>query len=262
MHILLINTNPVVSRLIALCSREDGMMLEEMSHANNVSRDRYDVMFVDEASYTDETRKVLSTLMVKKTVYLTSKNETNEHLSSFDKVIKKPFLPSTIIEVLESVEDEAVEDSEELASMFPLTSDDEENEEVTIPEEELVSEELMSEEMINELKVLDSNEIEKIKILLEMEEELETVKDKLDEVTAEESEVTDFYPDVEESGEEDLVETVVEKAKKSSVRQREEEHAVFEETLLEAIERMKVKKIKKLLKGAEVTITIKFKDED
>ena len=44
-------------------------------------------------------------------------------------------------------------------------------------------------------------------------------------------------------------------------KKNKEEIFTFEEALLAAIEGMKVKKIKKLLKDAEVTIKINFKDK-
>jgi len=42
-------------------------------------------------------------------------------------------------------------------------------------------------------------------------------------------------------------------------KKKNEENFIFEEALLAAVEGMKVKKIKKLLKNAEVTIKINFK---
>ena len=44
-------------------------------------------------------------------------------------------------------------------------------------------------------------------------------------------------------------------------KRKKEETFTFEEALLAAVEGMKVKKIKKLLKDAEVTIKISFKDK-
>jgi hypothetical protein len=41
MNILLINTNPVVSRLISLCMRDDDTVFEEVTDVNAVTLDRY-----------------------------------------------------------------------------------------------------------------------------------------------------------------------------------------------------------------------------
>ena len=42
MHILLININPVVSRLISFCMREDNIDLEELENVGDVARDSYE----------------------------------------------------------------------------------------------------------------------------------------------------------------------------------------------------------------------------
>ena len=106
MHILLININPVVSRLISFCMRNDNMNLEEVHDVGDVDRDRYDVVFVDEASYGDETEALLANLIMRKKVFLSSSDEVGDALRFFDTVIKKPFLPSQITAVLESLEEE------------------------------------------------------------------------------------------------------------------------------------------------------------
>jgi hypothetical protein len=49
--------------------------------------------------------------------------------------------------------------------------------------------------------------------------------------------------------------------KKKSKKVKEEEKFSFEEELLAAVKGMKVKKLKKLLKGAEITIQINFKGD-
>ena len=50
------------------------------------------------------------------------------------------------------------------------------------------------------------------------------------------------------------------KAKKQKSKEKDETYT-FEEALLAAIEGMKIKKIRKLLKHADINITIRFKDE-
>ena len=101
MHILLININPVVSRLISLCVREEHMNLEEVQSVGAVARDTYDIVFIDEASYGDETEEVLSNLMMRKKVFLSSSNEVSDEARLFDKIIKKPYLPTHIKDVIE-----------------------------------------------------------------------------------------------------------------------------------------------------------------
>ena len=282
MHILLININPVVSRLISFCMRNDNMNLEEVHDVGDVVRDRYDIVFVDEASYGDETEALLANLIMKKKVFLSSSDEVDDVLRFFDTVIKKPFLPSQITAVLENLEkDETLEVSTEIPSIFPLSSDEVRGEEV----EDSVDE-MLEEEEKEGTSVLDSNEIEKIKALLEMEEEVEAVSDEeyesrkveviKQQLIADGLEIVDEDEYVEALSKKPLAEKN-KKSKKMKTRKNEEkknqskkskkdkkkdeEVFTFEEALLAAIEGMKVKKIKKLLKGAEVTIKINFKDK-
>jgi len=292
MHILLININPVVSRLISFCMREDNMNLEEVQDVGAVARDRYDVLFVDEASYGDETETLLANLIIRKKVFLSSSNEIADELRLFDTVIKKPFLPSQITAVLESLEeDETLDVSTEIPSIFPLVDDEvkveelEENADETVEEDEAVEEDEKT-----GTKVLDSNEIDKIKALLEMEEEVEAVSDEeyesrkveviKQQLIADGLEIVDEDEYVEALSKKPLAKKK-EKVKKMRSRKNEDkknrskkskkekikkdkkkevEVFTFEEALLAAVEGMKVKKIKKLLKGAEVTIKINFKD--
>ncbi len=281
MHILLININPVVSRLISLCVREEHIILEEVQDVGAVSRDRYDVVFVDEASYVEDTQALLENLIMRKKVFLSSSDDESDEARFFDSIIKKPFLPSQITAVLESLEeDDTLEVVTEIPSIFPLSSDDENNEEEEKPDETV--EEV--EEKSNE--VLDRNEIERIKTLLDMDEEVEEVSDEeyesrkieviKQQLIADGLELVDEDDYVEALSKKPLSEKK-QKAKKMKSRKNEgkkskleknkkdkkkdEEIFTFEEVLLAAVEGMKVKKIKKLLKGAEVTIKINFKDK-
>ncbi len=260
MHILLININPVVSRLISLCMREDQIYLEEVHNAGDVTRDRYDIVFVDEASYVDEIKELLENLIIRKKVFLTSNNEVKNENILFDRTIKKPFLPSQITAILESLEeDDTLEQISEIPSIFPLSCDNE-----SVEDDE-----------IEGTNVLDTNEIEKIKALLEMEEEAEEVSEEEYESRKVEVIKQQLIADgLEIIDEDEYVEVLSKKSKKKKKKsksdkskkepkdiKKKEEIFTFEEALLAAIEGMKVKKIKKLLKDAEVTIKINFKDK-
>jgi len=310
MHILLININPVVSRLISFCMRENTIDLEEVDSAGAVARDRYDVVFVDEASYGDETEEVLANLIMRKKVFLSSADDVRDETEFFDTVVKKPFLPSQITAILESLEeDDTLEVVTEIPSIFPLSRDEESAEDA-----DKSTDEILQEDKKADTGVLDSNEIEKIKALLEMKEEPEAVSDEEYESRKVEVIKQQLIADgLEIVDEDEYVEALskkplAEKNKKSSeqsdalaqqlptpahpagtrtkkmksrknedkknqskkskeskkikkVKKKEVEIFTFEEALLAAIEGMKVKKIKKLLKGADVTIKINFKDK-
>jgi hypothetical protein len=278
MNILLINTNPVVSRLISLCTRAEDTVLEEVTDVSAVKLDSYDMVFVDDASYVAEVRQLLQNLSFSKKVSLLGK-ETDETLfEDFDDLIKKPFLPSQVTAVIESlsVSEEEVQESEEKHFIFPLST------EVESAEEEETLDELEIPERSK--MILDSNEIERIKALLDDEDELESLvlEDEKDletrkvEVITEhleadgleivsEDEIIDILSnnrDSEKPKKEKKQKKMKKEKKKSKKNKKaEEETYTFEETLIAALEGMKPKKIKKLLKGAEVTIKINFKDE-
>jgi hypothetical protein len=263
MHILLININPVVSRLVSLCAREEHINLEEVHSIDAVTHDRYDIVFVDDASYNDEIKELLASLIIREKVFLSSKDEMSNETSVFDTIITKPFLPSQIIMVMESLEEEeTLEPTIEIPSIFPLSSDDEESVDET-PKEDIEE----------GTKVLDTNEIEKIKALLEMEEETEEVNEVEYESRKREVITQQLISDgLEIIDEDEYVEILSKKpskkkkskktkSRKNEDKKKKEKIFTFEEALLAAIEGMKVKKIKKLLKDAEVTIKINFKDK-
>ena len=271
MNILLINTNPVVSRLISLCMRDDDTVFEEVADANLIVLDRYDIVFVDDASYVDGLKDTLTNLMIRKKVFLSAKNSSEDSLDYFDEVINKPFLPSQITAVLESL-DEIENDTEEIEDehfIFPLSTEDGPKKDEIEPKE---------------TEVLDSSEIERIKALLEDDDsELAPVEieHSLDYETRKVEAITQHLEadGLEIVSEEEYVEILSKKPKKlkkiklskekeqkkkeqkKKEKKKKEETYTFEEALIVAAEGMKVKKIKKLLKGADVTIKINFKEK-
>ena len=261
MNILLINTNPVVSRLISLCMRDDDTVFEEVTDANLIVLDRYDIVFVDDASYIDGLEDTLTNFMIRKKVFLSSKSFSEDLMGFFDEVIKKPFLPSQITAVLESL-DEIENDTEKIAEghfIFPLSTDEKTSEDDT-------EENAIEIEEPKKAEVLDSSEIERIKALLEDDDlELEPVEMEHD-IDYESRKVEVITQHLESDGleivnEDEYVETLSKKSKKiKKEKKKKEKTFTFEEALIAAVEGMKVKKIKKLLKGADVTIKISFKD--
>jgi hypothetical protein len=269
MNILLINTNPVVSRLIALCVANRDVVFEEVSAVVTVVLDRYDVVFVDEDSYDDELKKILKNFMIRKKVFLTTKDSNKSDFEEFDEVIKKPFLPSQITTVIENMfndsnDVEIVEDH----FIFPLAVESKNSEDEIVEAKD------------KESKVLDSSEIEKIKALLEDEEESKSVKLE-DDADYESRKIEVITKHLEDDGleivrEDEYVEILskkAQKAKKKKIKKKLEKKKManskstkkekiisFEEALVAAVKDMKIKKIKKLLKDADITIKINFKD--
>lgn len=324
MNILLINTNPVVSRLISLCMRDDAISLEEVEQVTEVSGSTYDIVFVDDAAYNDKVAAFSAWVAnIGKLVFLSSRDAGEEIGGKFDLVIKKPFLPSQIQEVIEQVRAEKEHSGEEeketegllqlgqIEESDAVVSEDEDEDVVLGPVSEEQEDEshfifplAVSNESVEESQeeddvsqkehtdggsseedapqVLDEKEIEQIKALLE-EDEIELPEvDLEDAAQIEARKVEVITQKLKENGleivnEESIIDELSrkpvptekekkkaknqKKKKRKKKKQKSEEVYTFEEALLAAIENMKPKKIKKLLKGAEVSIKIRFKDE-
>lgn len=126
-----------------------------------------------------------------------------------------------------------------------------------------------NEESVTSREILDISEIDKIKSLLEMDEEIpEGDQPQRDEEELERLKREVIRQNLIDEGldiieEEEVIEAVAKDLTLHltyDTQHTEEEKEVFETKLLDAMREMKIKKLKKLLKGAEVTINIKFKD--
>ncbi|PHS34155.1 MAG: hypothetical protein COA92_03770 [Sulfurovum sp.] len=280
MNILLINDNPVVSRLLVLCTRGEHIQLEEVQTIEHIARKSYDVVFIDEALYLGKVQNLNAILAIQKKILL---SKEDIEISDFDMTIKKPFLPSQIIKVLENINEQYKEETDILEV---------ENEEVV---------ELTSSSNTN---VLDSNEIEKIKELLNMDEdEQELHKAELSEEEYERRKVEAIKKQLIAEGLEIIDEDKIldeldvdsaealaslalenttakkekkknksnekiklskykkkkkEKEKKKSLKFTEDELERIEDAVEMAIGSLKKKQMKKLLKGKEIEVTIKL----
>jgi len=290
MQILLLNANPVVSRLLVLCTRDDAVVLDEVSRVEDVQSDVYDIVFVDEASYGRDVAELLLKFGGAKKVFISYRSD---EMRGFDLTIKKPFLPSQIIDIINDVkvaeleseiEEEmlVIKDDEsevEIPHIFPLSSDD------TVEEiEEVV-------EVLDEPAVLDSDEIEKIKALLEMDDE-ELAEEPLSDEALEERKVELIKEQLIADGleivnENEIVEELSinldgtleksseteekkKKAKKSKQKSKKKSKKIkFTQANMERIEdavemamaTMTKKQMKKLLKGKEIEMHIKLEDK-
>lgn len=263
MHILLINSNPVVSRLFSLCVRDEAFSLEEAESVDRIKSDSYDLIVVDDASYNEKVQEYIDALHALKTIFLTRYNEEN-HL--FDKIIIKPFLPSQIMEVIR----EAGKEGSQAIGLkdhfiFPLSAETFEDDIREIQEDDFAK-----------TNILNDQEIEKIKNLLDMDEDedfdavgdemneegkIEIIKRQLAKDGLEIMDEEEFFESFSKSDKTDKVSPVPDDAKQTLKPKQEGTHLAFEEALFQAIAGMKVKKIRKLFKGAEISITIRFKDK-
>ena len=299
MKILLINANPVVSRLLALCTRDRDLLLDEVTGVEEIKEVDYDLLFVDDGSYVDAVDALLESSDIRKKIFISYVNEDAE---GFDATIQKPFLPSQIITIIESVDQlEVLDTEEEKHFIFPLAS---ENEHQETREEELKTIEDFEEEEENSeetvlsseheafegveeipLEVLDGSEIERIKALLEMDDEDITEVEDLseDEVHLRKVEVIKeqlISEGLEILDEDEIIHALSTKTKaqalkckKNKVKYKKEQKKKqlmlkcskkelyqIEEAMTKALADLGPKAMKKFLKGKTVELNIKLED--
>lgn len=290
MNILLINDNPVVSRLFALCTRGEHIGLDEVKSVEDIKDVKYDILFVDDASYVEHIDTLLENRRIRKKVFI-SYNE--EKVKGFDKTIKKPFLPSQIINVIKSVDMSEIieENAEENISIFPLSKEEEIVEEEVLPDifplpvEDEETDDIVESEENTGTEILNSAEIEKIKALLEMDDEIDLnqedeplsddeyearkVKAIKEQLIAEGLEIIEENEIVEElsivaeglNKQLDKPKKSKKKSKKKETEFTSDELAQIEKSFHSTIARLTPKKIKKLLKGKKIEIKIKLEDD-
>jgi hypothetical protein len=244
MHILLINVNPVVSRMLILCTRDKDIVLEESDSIHTIENKAYDIIFIDESAYDTNTPQILVTYPSSRKVFISYEISENK---LFDYFLKKPFLPSQIINIIE----ECLLLSQKKAESVVL-------EEATIES--------------TDTSVLNLDEIEKIKSLLEMDEsskeeneactddalelrKREVIKQQLIaeglEIVDEKEMIEDLYIHYDD---------VKEKVSKKALLAKHSEE--IELCIAKVVKQMKKKQIKKLLNGKEIEIKIKLKGKN
>ena len=122
MKILLINNNPVVSRLTALSARKEEIDIDEIKNIGDLSSQKYDIVFVDADSWGSEVDTLLSKkLNVEKKVLFYAQDDTDDK-SAYDITILKPFLPSEVSAVIRAVEESKVRNEASIASQ-PISTE-------------------------------------------------------------------------------------------------------------------------------------------
>ena len=102
MNILLLNDNPVVTKLVTLSAQKTGNEILIASNIEEIPEGSYDLLIVDEALYTpvlfDELESKIS---FKRSLYMLSRGVAS--VDGFDNEVKKPFLPTDLVELLSAI---------------------------------------------------------------------------------------------------------------------------------------------------------------
>ena len=262
MHILLINTNPVVSRLLVLCTRDDSVVLDEVSIVEDVQADAYDIIFVDEASYGRDVADLLVKLKRAKKIFISYRSDA---MRGFDETIKKPFLPSQITDIINNIEIKELEthieergdsstptvlDSGEIEKIKALLDMDDE---IAVPDEVLSEEEIEARkvELIKEQLIKDGLEIvEEDDIVAELSLDLDGTLTKQSEIKEKKTKKSKKKK-----------KSKFKKSKNKKIKFTEENMECIEDAVEIAMATMTKKQMKKLLKGKEIEISVKLEDK-
>ncbi len=266
MKLLLINKNPVVSRMMMMSVPKAGFDIEECDDVYHLPSGSYDVVVIDDEMYDENFLNVIKQNLKYYQLGLVT-NSKNINTSEFDFLLSKPFLPTDLIEILRKIKT----DIESQKEKVPLFKEEEKEESSpfdvlveestpplppTQPQESIVQIEEEPEESpfvtesLEKSGVLDEGELSEVSKLLE------------------EKEVSTFD---EESPAPIAPEQKEEKPKESSLDERLEQevspkaelkqvHTPAEalEKVTQSVQNLSVVSLKELLDGMRLDITIKI----
>jgi len=187
MKILLINSNPVVSRLTALSARKENIKLDEIKNISELKESDYNIVFVDIESFDSETANFLKNSNISKRVCFYTQDDKNiDKVFNFE--ILKPFLPSEVSAIIrdtkiEMEQEESLdldigtsEQKEEYLDLSELISTKKDDlEPLNLIEKDIIKDEKETEEkLLDELTVAKEqiDEIKKENLDLELETQI------------------------------------------------------------------------------------------
>ena len=225
MKILLLNDNPVVTKLVTLSAQKTDDEVTAAHSVEEAPEGSYDLLVIDDAQYNEDAYAELQNkIEFKKSLFICSRD--NKSGENFSATIKKPFLPTDLVELItnlkknldvvedapENVSDEELLDGLELEGLDDLDELEDVNELENMDELEDMDDELiLDDEELGE-SVLDDEEAQKVKELLDDEDvnldyDLSLdLEDEADEAIAEEPLFEDA--ELEEFGTDETVEDI------------------------------------------------------
>jgi len=178
--ILLLNDNPVVTKLVTLSAQKTNDEVTTAHSLEEVPAGNYDLLVIDDAQYDEEGYAELQNkIEFKKSLFICSRDNENEE--SFSATIKKPFLPTDMVELftnlkknLDAVEDVSDEELLDGLDGLELEGLDDLDELENVDDELILDDEELGE------SVLDDEEAQKVKELLDETQDEEADDEDLD----------------------------------------------------------------------------------
>jgi len=203
MKILLLNDNPVVNKLVTLSAQKTTDELDTAKSIDDIVNAAYDLVILDDSvGGEDILKKLEERISFRKTLYICSRDAAATTV--FDATLKKPFLPTDLVELFVMLDKEIQEageddvlDIEELDGFDELSLDEEldlesgeleldlegSDEEFDLNLDEMDDDDIQLDE-INDDVQLDEIDHEAAESVLD-DEEAQKVKDLLDETSSE-----------------------------------------------------------------------------
>ncbi len=117
MKILLLNNNPVVSKLVTLSAQKTSDELEIVGTVDAIKNKAYDLLVVDDTLYSDALFEELqNSVDFHKSLYICARDA--KQVDGFTSVLKKPFLPTDLVDIFASIAKDVKNDDLEIA--FPV----------------------------------------------------------------------------------------------------------------------------------------------
>ena len=119
MKILLLNDNPVVNKLVTLSAQKTSDELTVAATVDEVESGSYDLIVIDDTLYTDNLLEELQAkISFSKSLYICSRDA--ESAEEFTSTLKKPFLPTDLVELFASFSRDVGSNAEEAVVLDDL----------------------------------------------------------------------------------------------------------------------------------------------
>jgi len=224
MDVFLLNTNPVVKRLVELCANQVHIDIVNIKSIDTDRLNENTILIIDDALFDEELQSVLESTHLGYRVLLVSKGFNLQGLVIFDEVVQKPFLPSRIIDILTYKNKIATKDTE------------------------------------IDTQILDKTEVEKIKNILDESEDIS----KFDEINdIQEKKLKAFTEHllsdgVEITNEEEYIQSITKKPKKYKKALK----SLIDDALDEIIDSVGKDSFKQAIKEDRVSIEFHIKEKE
>jgi len=252
MNVLLVNNDPVVSKLVTLSTLKTGDRLDVAESIEAVREGSYDLLILEMGLFsTDALEAINDKAIYAHSIYITTRDAPQTEL--FEKILYKPFLPTELLVLLHQFSKSVQKEQEALAKEIVFDDFDES----FFGEDEILSDAPVIEEpvtppleLFEDIKTLENEEIvfdlEEDKALdnIFSDEEVSEVKAILDALSSEQVEqeqhAQEVIEDIEEEDEEiDLeLEAALRQFNVNDLPEKEERAPLKEKEEIEAVEKI------------------------